>query len=597
MKKPGRNDPCSCGSRKKFKHCCMQQDFSNNAVIDPNQAKWITQSMETAITHHQQGRQKEAQEIYQAILQMQPNHAHALHFLGVIAYQQKQYPMAEELMGRSIAINPAMPMYFCNFGMLLKDQGKYAEAAESHRKALALQPDYAEAFLNLGVALFHLEQLDEAADSLKQAIRFQPASAKAHDNLGTVLRSQANYSAAIEHYQRALVLDPAYVGALANLAATYVEVKNFAMASSYCLKALELDSNNSDAYLYLGIACQEQGDLDDAERFFLHAATLAPQSYNTQWNLSITRLALGKLELGWQGYEFRWLRETGPVRQQHFPYPWWQGQAMLDKTILVWGEQGIGDEIMFANMLEDLIPRFKQCIIACNKKLLPLFKRSFPAAKIVAATDVEQLAELTEAIDVQSAAGSLARWLRPTLTSFPQKPGYLKPDLARVAYWKTRLAELGSERMVGICWRSSNLAGNRSLYCTQLEQWQPIFSIAGIRFINLQYDECSAELTQVQQQMGVDIHSFPEVDLLNDLDEAAALTKALDLVISAPTSAAILAAAIGVPTWMMIAGFEWQKLGTPNMCWYPTAQVFARKWDQEWGATINEIATQLVTRK
>ncbi|PRC91486.1 tetratricopeptide repeat protein [Solimicrobium silvestre] len=596
MKKMGRNDLCACGSGKKYKNCCMAKELLH-ASANQQEAQWIASAIETAITHHQQGQQKEAQEIYEAILQIEPDHAHALHFLGVIAYQNKQYPIAEDLMSRSIAANPLVAMYYCNYGMLLKDLGKFAQAVENHRKALALQADYAEAHLNLGVALFNLELYDEASESFRKTIQLQPGSAKAFDNLGTVLRCQYDFANAIQCYQRALELDPNYVISYSNLAATYIEVKNFPMASSYCLKAIALDQNCADAYMYLGIACQEQGDLAGAEKFLHHAAALAPQNFNTHWNISITMLALGKLDQGWKGYEFRWIRGTGPVKQHHFPYPWWQGEVMPDKTILIWGEQGIGDEIMFANMIEDLIPRFKQCIIACNKKLLPLFSRSFPAAKIVAINDVQQLSELSNVIDVQSAAGSLARWLRPTIASFPKKTHYLEPNADRVADWKERLAALGPELTVGICWRSGNMVGNRPLYCTQLDQWGPIFATPGVRFINLQYDECSAELEAAKHAFGIEIHSFAEVDLFNDLDEAAALTKALDLVISAPTSAAILAAALGVPTWMMISGFEWQTLGTSEICWYSTARIFHKPWEQEWDTVIANVATQLQLKR
>ncbi len=592
MKKPGRNDICFCGSGKKFKNCCMAQEEAK-ASMSQSEARWIDQSIEAAINHHSQGRQEEARELYEAILQKKPDHAHALHFLGVIFYQQKSYAPAEQLMKKSIELNPSVAMYFCNLGMLLRDQKKYTEAVECHKKALALQPDYAEAHLNLGVALFHLDRLDEAAQSLRKTIQLQPGSVKAHDNLGTVLRSQYDYSGAIRCHERALEVDPGYVGALANLAATYIEVKNFSRASSYALKAIEQNAANADAYLYLGIACQEQGDLETAERFFLHASTLAPESRNTLWNLAITRLALGKLALGWPGYEYRWVRETGPVKQQNFSYPWWQGESMPDKTILVWGEQGVGDEIMFASMFAEVIARFKQCIIACNKKLIPLFKRTFPTAHIVDMSDKARLAEWDSVIDVQSAAGSLARWLRPTVASFPKKSSYLLPDAKRVTHWKQRLRDLGPGLKVGICWRSGNLAGNRLLYCTLLEQWKPILSAAGVCFINLQYDDCQTELDKASRLFGVKLHSFSEVDLFNDIDEAAALTKSLDLVISAPTSAAILAAALGVPVWMMVAGFEWQKLATPELCWYSSARVFPRRWDQKWEEVIVDIAGRL----
>lgn len=596
MKKPGRNDICSCGSGKKFKQCCMQQELAHSAK-NQQETQWIATAIDTAISYHQQGRQKEAQEIYESILKIQPNHAQALHFLGVVAYQAKQYTIAEELMSRSIAANPSAPVFFCNYATLLRDMKKTVQAVENCRRAVALAPNYVDALLTLGAALIDLGQLDEAIVVCRRTIMLQATSIKSYDNLGTALRLKSDFSGSIKHYEQAIQLDPTYVAAYTNLAATYIEVKNFNAVSLCCLKAIELDPNHANAYLYLGLACQEQGNLEESENLLCHAITLAPQNMNSHWNLGLTRLARGKLEQGWAGYEFRWQKETAPVQQHHFPYPWWQGESMLEKTILVWGEQGIGDQIMFAAMYEDVIARFKKCIIACPKKLMQLYSRSFPKAQVICVDEAHQVVNLMansgNSIDVQSAVGSLARWLRPLVASFPKKSQFLYPDTNRVSYWKKYLADMGPALNVGICWRSSDIAGERQFYCTKIAQWGPILSVPGVRFINLQYDDCADELALAKKLFGIHIHSFPEVDLFDDLDEAAALTKSLDLVISAPTTAAILAGATGAATWMMVSGFNWQKLGTPENCWYSTIRTINKTWDQTWETTLEEIACEL----
>jgi hypothetical protein len=218
-----------------------------------------------------------------------------------------------------------------------------------------------------------------------------------------------------------------------------------------------------------------------------------------------------------------------------------------------------------------------------------LFQRSFPLAQVIDLAEQPAL----PADCMQTAIGSMARWLRPAVASFPRRDYYLEPDLQRVAYWKERLAALGPERTVGICWRSSDLSGDRHFYCTQIEQWQPVFAVPGVRFINLMYDDCRSEIALAKARFGVTVHVFPEVDLYNDIDETAALTKALDLVISAPTTAGILAAALGVPTWQMISGFNWQKFGTSENCWYRSLTTINRPWNQSWDELMRQIATKL----
>jgi len=117
--------------------------------------------------------------------------------------------------------------------------------------------------------------------------------------------------------------------------------------------------------------------------------------------------------------------------------------------------------------------------------------------------------------------------------------------------------------------------------------------VPGVRFVNLQYDDCAAELSQIQTLFGITVLAFPEVDLFDDLDETAALTAALDLVIAIPTTSAILAAALGTPSWMLLSGYTWQSFGTEENRWYSTARSFQREWDQPWEAMMPIIAQQL----
>jgi hypothetical protein len=198
--------------------------------------------------------------------------------------------------------------------------------------------------------------------------------------------------------------------------------------------------------------------------------------------------------------------------------------------------------------------------------------------------------------DYQCPAGSLAQWLRPNLKSFPATNSYLKADPARVTYWKARLDELGPEPKIGFCWRSSLKTGERNLYYTKLNQWGPILTVPDAHFINLQYDECSTELSEAQQLFGTRLHMFSEVDMYNDLDETAALIKALDLVISAPTSVYTIASSLGVNTWMMTYSMPWFMHNTRYCPWYPTLRVFIRQWNQSWEEVIEYTAQQLQSK-
>jgi hypothetical protein len=283
------------------------------------------------------------------------------------------------------------------------------------------------------------------------------------------------------------------------------------------------------------------------------------------------------------------------AQTRQFPYPRWAGEPLAGKRLLVWGEQGIGDEILYSAMYEEVAGAAQACVIECAPKLLAQFTRSFPGARVVPRSDPPH-PDTAQPFDFQSPAGTLACWLRPDIAAFPARAGHLVADLARVAAWRERIARLGDGLKVGFSWRSSNLKGERALACTRLDQWGAIFGVPGVRFVSLQYDECSEELARARERFGVELTAFPEVDLYNDLDEAAALTCALDLVISAPTAVSLHAAALGVPTWQMSYGADWHMHGTDRNLWLPSITTFKRAWDQEWETVIAAIAARLRER-
>ena len=559
----------------------------------------LSDLLQTAHHQRQAGQLAQAKHIYQSIVSRDPHQPDALHYLGLIAYQEHNYLDAERLIRLATEINPNSANYFINLGQSLSAQGRYAESIVCQRRALELEPNNAIAHFNLGVAQISLNLIDQGVQSYCNAIAANPKLKEAFYNLGTVFRLREEHAAATPYYQQAIDLDDSYIDAYNNLAVCQIALKNFDAVAKAALKVIALDPNHANSYFHLAIACQEQGNLIGSEVFHERAAVINQErgqpNATVLCSLGLLYLALGKLPQGWAGFEYRWNKEVAPEPMRQFPYSWWQGESLHDKTILVWGEQGIGDQILFSSLYQDLLESAKCCVFACTKKLIPLFQTSFPTALIV---DIDAPVQWDEiVIDVQSAAGSAARWLRSSIASFPERSHFLVANTSRVRHWQNKLAELdvgqAKKLNVGIGWRSGNMAGNRALYCTQITQWRAIFGVQGVRFINLQYDDCEVEINQARQQFGVEIVRFTEVDLYNDLLETAALTKALDLVISAPTTSGILAGALGVPTWMMQSGFYWHNLGQDSNRWYPQLRGFNKNWDQDWEAMIADIAAEL----
>ena len=259
---------------------------------------------------------------------------------------------------------------------------------------------------------------------------------------------------------------------------------------------------------------------------------------------------------------------------------------------------------MFANTLPDLqraVGPQGKLQIAIDPRLASLFQRSFPGAEIGTCEDRAILDKDGNMVvrlvpfavkdgepDFYVLMGSTMRVLRKRLKDFPHE-AYLKPDSARVEHFRKTLHAEGAGPLVGICWRSMMLGPKRAKYYSTLDKWGPILKTPGVRFVNLQYGDCADELAQARDLFGIDIKTIEGLDLTNDIDGAAALSAALDLMISAPTAAAAIAGSVGTEVWFLTAGRTWPQLGTDEYPWYRKSRVFSPAKFADWNELIPRI--------
>jgi tetratricopeptide (TPR) repeat protein len=545
---------------------------------------------ERGLAQMDNGRFDEAVASFARAIELQHDFADAHHNLGRAYLAMGHAEDAVDCFYLATHFAPTMAMAHLNLGTALSALCKNGEAMAALHRALELDPGLADAHLRLASLFKSGGGLEQAVTHYRRAVELLPDSAEVHCNLGYALFKLDRFDDAEAHYMTALRNKKDFAEAHHNLGLLFFQRGEPERALACLETALALKPRLPETVSCIGHALRDLGRYDEALARYDEALTIRPDFGDAVINRCYIYLALGNYEHGWREYERRFAATD--TAKRNFPYPVWCGEDLAGKSILVWGEQGIGDQIWFASLLPDLIARAVRCIYECSAKLVPLFARSFPHALIVPRTDPPHPAT-QHGIDYQIAAGSVARWLRPTLASFPNRPGYLVADPQRVAYWRERFAEIGGGLKVGFCWRSGNQTGKRALEYTSILQWGPIFAVPGVHFVNLQYDECMAELDRARSEFGVTLHHFPEVDRFDDLDETAALMKALDLVISAPTAVSAQAAALGLSCWQMSSGQDWSALGTEHTPWHPTMKCFRRTWEQPWPVIIEQIASEL----
>jgi len=487
--------------------------------------------------------------------------------------------------------------------------GDFATAITAYETALRLLPDHAEVANDLGRLAYRLEMKDHAEKFFRHFLLRYPDHHEGCNNLACVLRDRQAYDEAIELLRPALIARPD-VAMLWNTMGTIVaEQGDYTNAEIFFREAIRLDENFAKALHNLANARLSQGDGDEAlplcERALAH-----PMSEEERQIMELSRstimVALGRLSEGWDAYEAR-IHPSHP-ETTHFLVDverWQPGADLRGKSLLIVGEQGLGDEVLFANMLPDVIEALGpegHLTIAVETRLVALFRRSFPGITVGAhATYLKTghtyrtlpFVEDFKAFDLWTPLASLLREFRRTTSAFPERVGFMTPDPERVAHWRRELEKAPAGLKVGLLWKSNVQNGSRSRFYSPFADWAPVLKAKGVTLVNLQYGDCAEEIAQAQRDFGVAIWTPPGIDLKQDLDDVAALCCAMDLVLGFSNATLNLGAACGAPTWLISVPGAWTRLGTSRYPWYPQARTFTTPSFGNWGPVMETVGDAL----
>lgn len=251
MSRPGRNDPCPCGSGRKYKQCCM----SREAAAPAAGSAAVMQALQAAMAAHRTGRLVQAEALYRQVLQVMPRQPDALHLLGLIAHQGGRHEAALELIGQAIAIKRREPGYYINLGLVHEALGRPDDAIASYRQALALNPDIAEANCNLGGLLAHHRDIDQAIALCRKALALRPDFVEALCNLGLAYSYKDQPDLAIDCCRRAIALRPDLAQAWHNLGIAHARLNCQDEAIDCFERALALNPGAAGVYnsLFFGL--------------------------------------------------------------------------------------------------------------------------------------------------------------------------------------------------------------------------------------------------------------------------------------------------------------------------------------------------------
>jgi tetratricopeptide (TPR) repeat protein len=431
----------------------------------------------------------------------------------------------------------------------LEKAGRWNEAEEACLRALQMRPDSAEAYNRLGVLFKRLGKFEQAIENFRRSLRINSCYAAAHDNLGNALRARGDVDEAIECYRRALQLNPQVPG-------TY---------------------NN------LGNALTQQGQLDDAVSSFRSALDIDSSIPTVHMNLGIALLLTGNFKEGFDEYEWRW-KTDDQVFNRDFARPLWDGGPLESGSILLHGEQGLGDTLQFVRYAPLVKALGGKVILACDRSLARLLKECNGVDALVSEGD--RLPEF----NVHASLLSLPRILGTTIESIPDSVPYLDPDTELVDQWRRTLDRVDGLK-IGIAWHGSPRHPRNRSRSIPLVEFAPVAGLPDVRLYSLQLGPGREQLSGFQKHFEV----TDLADDVHDFMDTAAILMNLDLVITCDTSVAHLAGALGVPVWVAIPfapDWRWM-LVRDDSPWYPTMRLFRQTKLDDWDGVFERIQAEL----
>jgi tetratricopeptide (TPR) repeat protein len=630
-----RIDPANRFANQLLGGIAMQQGDFARAVdligkalaVDPDNAE-LHNNMGNSLA--ETGRHREAIIHYNRALILQPGYPQAHNNLGAAlrALGKPNDAVAHHL--KVLEIQPDNALAHNNYANTLKDLERTGEAVKHYNLALQLNPGYAEAHYNLGVLQEGKGQLQEASVHYKNALNINPDYSEANYNLGNTLRVLGKPEEAIVYYRKALDSNPEFAEAHFNLGIATEGTGNVEEATEQYTRALELNPDLAEASYYLGNALRTKGPSEaavkhlndaigsqpehaeahnnlghvlrqmgkrkEAEAHWRRAVELKPDFADAQINLGLVHFEQGDLSQGWQRYEWRDKASSYLSTHRHFKHPLWDGTPLKDKEIILWGEQGLGDEILYASMIPDVLKQGAKVTIECTERLVDLFSRSFAGAE-VHAFPYASAEHGKRHYDFHCSFPSLGRFIRPTLDSFPtleDEYAFLKSDPEKQAFWQARLAAMSARPKIGLNWNSSVVKDDSRHFYASIKEMEPLLKTPGVDFISLVYADAEADIAQALQDYGVAIHTWEDLDLKDDIDGVAALMSSLDLVVSCLSTVSELSGALGLQTLGFIGETAHTiMLGTDDVMWSPNTHYHSKEMNDPWEPVFVEISASL----
>ena len=484
---------------------------------------------------------------------------------------------------KSLKIDKNLIQAYVNLGLLFEKTNQRKNAEIIYEEGISNNPQDFILRNNFGKFLNVDKNYNQSLIHLTKAFQINPNSSKLNFNIAMAYKGLGQFEKAIHHYKKTLELKPDYFQAYSHLSSLYYDKNLYFEAIEFIKKAIEINPSYAEGLNNYGVILRDLNLMDQSEIALTKAINFKPEYYSAIWNLAITKLSQQNYNEGWLGFNSRWLNPNLNQNQNIFTNkPIWNGKD--EGKVLIWSEQGIGDQIMFSRFFKQFKNYRGKIFSLLNPKLEELLKQSFPFINFVQKLEQDEfdfhlpIASLGEFF-IQSKE-DLSKNSTPYLVSkendIVEKTKHLKK--------KTKF--------VGISWKSVNdsIGENKSMKLSDLKD---IFDLPNITFVNLQYGNVTDEINNINKVIKNKIIDIEDIDIFNDITKMSALIQKLDLVVTISNSTAHLSGALGKDTILMLSKgkghlWYWTKGDNQKSSWYSSVKIIQQNKINIWDNVLME---------
>jgi tetratricopeptide (TPR) repeat protein len=537
-----------------------------------------------ALSFHANGELAKARELYLLLMERPRLTAACLHQLATLAEQRAEHELAVELFRHSLRLDPSILVTYSKLANALSRLG--------HRLAAL------NVMLDQGCAQQNAGRYAEAELIYREILSNDLLNYGAYVNLGTCLAQMHRIAEATQQIFRAMQLygrlDARVTGFAHHLASRIADKVRVPLSA-------RLPNGNpsgriekiEDAITTLGKIMTEFCLPDEAILCHRQSIALAPGFALAHWNLSLALLSKGQYGQAWPEYEWRWHWDGFPEAQRYRQLQRWRGEPLAGKRILVWAEQGFGDTLQFAPLINQLVTMGAEVSFEVMRPLLRLLTQSLPGVRVIETPEAGQPTSPNETSDFAVANISLPAILGLDQTALPIATQYLAADTSAIARWAERLGPTGKRR-VGVVWAGRPKPDVRRSIA--FEALAPLLDRHQWDWYSLQVGLQADDIPKVSNIRIEDLSQG-----LTNFAETAAAMHCMDLIITVDTAAAHLAGGMGKPTWLLlphVADWRWaatiQKASSETWsCWYPSVRIFKQSNDGQWDGVVQAVGAAL----